>query len=67
MYSWRYIFVNGVGIVVTGTVISGTIKKTDKIMIGPFNGRFYEIQIKTIHNNFRMLVDYIEAGQIRMF
>lgn len=60
-------FVNGVGIVITGTVISGIISKGDKIMIGPFNGIFYEIQIKSIHNNFRTLVDSIEAGKSGCF
>ena len=60
-------FVKGVGIVITGTVISGIISKGDKIMIGPFNGIFREIQIKSIHNNFRKLVENIEAGQSGCF
>jgi len=60
-------FVKGVGIVITGTVISGIISKGDKIMIGPFNGIFYEIQIKSIHNNFRKYVDCIEAGKSGCF
>ena len=60
-------FVKGVGIVITGTVISGIIYKGDKIMIGPFNGIFYEIQIKSIHDNFRTLVENIESGKSGCF
>ena len=60
-------FVNGVGIVITGTVITGIISKGDKVMLGPFNGLFYEIQIKSIHDNFRKNVDCINAGQSGCF
>jgi len=60
-------FVKGVGIVITGTVISGIINKGDKIMIGPFNGIFHEIQIKSIHDNFRKLINSIESGKSGCF
>ena len=54
-------FVNGVGIVVSGTVKSGTIFKNDKIMLGTFNGLFHEILIKSLHNNFEESIDKLEA------
>ena len=55
--------VNGVGLVLSVTVTSGTIHKNDRIMCGPFNGIFVEIQVKSLHNNFRELVDFLEAGK----
>jgi small GTP-binding protein len=60
-------FVNGVGIVISGTVNSGTVKKSDKYMIGPFNGIFREVTIKSIHNNFREFEDEIPAGRSGCF
>jgi len=55
-------FVNGVGIVISGTVNTGSVKKGDKYMIGPFSGMFREVTIKSIHDNFREFVDEIPAG-----
>ena len=60
-------FVKGVGIVVTGTLNSGTVIKGDKLMIGPFYGIFYEVQVKSIHNNFKTHVDQLEAGKSGCF
>ena len=54
--------VNGVGLVVTGTQTAGIIKKGDKIMLGPIGGNFVECLVKSIHNNFKQLVDKLEAG-----
>ncbi len=55
-------FVKGVGLVVSGTLTQGVINKNDKIMIGPINGIFHEVFIKTIHNNFKTHVEKLEAG-----
>lgn len=54
--------VNGVGLVVSGTLNSGSILKGEKYMIGPIEGAFYEIMVRTIHDNYRNLVDKLEAG-----
>lgn len=54
--------VNGVGLVVTGTNNSGIITKGDKLMIGPVKGTFYEIIVKTIHNNYKELINSLPAG-----
>ena len=51
--------VNGVGLVLSCTVTSGTINKGDKIMMGPFNGGFVELTIKSIHDNFHTFVEYL--------
>jgi small GTP-binding protein len=60
-------FVNGVGIVISGTVNSGIIKKGSKYMIGPFNGIFREITIKSIHDNFREFIDELPCGRSGCF
>ena len=57
----------GVGIVITGTVNSGKIVKGHKYMLGPFNGIFYEVMIKSIHDNFRNFVDEIPCGNSGCF
>ena len=54
--------VNGVGLVITGTQNTGTVHKGDRLMIGPIDGIFREVQIRSIHNNYREFVDKLEAG-----
>lgn len=41
--------VPGVGTVVGGQLISGTIKVGDKVMLGPNNGKYVNTQIRSIH------------------
>ena len=56
--------IKGIGIVISGLVKKGTIKKGDKLFLGPFkNGDFKEVIIKTIHNNFRKFVNELHYGQ----
>jgi small GTP-binding protein len=57
----------GVGLVISGTVNSGKVVKGEKYMLGPFNGMFYEVMIKSIHNNFRNYVDEIPCGNSGCF
>ena len=57
----------GVGIVISGTVNSGIIKKGSRYMLGPFNGMFYEVMIKSIHDNFRNYADEIHCGNSGCF
>lgn len=59
--------VKGIGLVVSGVVNSGIIHKGDILQIGPFNDKFYNIQIKSIHNNFKEFVNLLEAGQSGCF
>ena len=54
--------VTGVGLVLSGKVRSGTINKGDKLFLGPFYGKWELVTIKSIHDNFRNVVDYLEAG-----
>lgn len=54
--------VTGVGLVFSGKVRSGIIKKGDKLYLGPFYGKWELVIIKSIHDNFRNNIDYLEAG-----
>lgn len=54
--------VNGVGVVVSGTLNSGIINKGDRLMIGPIDGSFVEVTVKSIHDNYKNTVDMLEAG-----
>jgi len=53
----------GIGTVVYGVVMSGKIKKGEKIMIGPFNGEFKTIIIKSIHNDDRKDINVLSIGK----
>jgi len=59
--------IDGIGLVVSGTLRSGVIRKGDVIQIGPIGRLFYPVVIKSIHNNFREFVDFIQPGQSGCF
>ena len=52
--------VPGIGLVVSGIIKDGTIKVKQKMFMGPFNGEFVPIMIRSIHNNLRE--DILEIG-----
>ena len=52
--------VPGIGIVVSGTTKGKTIKVKDKMFMGPFNGKFHEVLIRSIHNSIRENVQSID-------
>ena len=59
--------VNGIGIVVSGTVKNGEVRINDKLLLGPINNskkenNFYEVTVKSIHNNFREDISLLQAG-----
>ena len=54
--------VKGIGIVISGTLKTGKIRINDNISIGPINGIFNDVIVKSIHNNFRENIDFLEAG-----
>ena len=57
-------YVNGVGVVASGFVKQGVIKIKDKLFLGPDeHGKFKEVIIRSIHNNFREHVEYLSSGQ----
>lgn len=59
--------IKGIGLVVSGIVRSGIIKKGDNLHIGPFGNIFHNVLVKTIHNNFQELIPQLEAGQSGCF
>lgn len=54
--------VKGIGIVISGTLKTGEIKINDKMLLGPVEGKFIEVQVKSIHNNFREEISMLTAG-----
>ena len=54
--------VPGIGIVVSGTIRGKNINVKDKMFIGPVNGEFYPITIRSIHNSIREDVNTIGNG-----
>jgi len=55
--------VKGVGLVLSGKCLRGTINKNDKLYIGPSNGVWLEVIIKTFHNNFRETLDVLNENE----
>lgn len=57
----------GIGIVISGTVKHGEVRINDKLLLGPINNskkgdNFYEVIVKSIHNNFREDISLLKAG-----
>ena len=62
-----YFLIQGVGTVVSGTTIKGTIKLNDTLMLGPDQlGNFIPVPIKSIHRK-RMPVREVKGGQTASF
>ncbi|EPB68483.1 elongation factor Tu protein [Ancylostoma ceylanicum] len=60
-------WVEGVGTVVSGTVLSGTIKVNDTLLLGPNSvGEFVPLPVKSIHRK-RMPVSSVRCGQTASF
>jgi len=55
--------VKGVGLVLSGYVKEGRVSVDDKLYVGPFDGIYKKIIIKSIHNNFRTNVNSLSIGQ----
>lgn len=54
--------VQGIGLVVAGTLVSGTVTKNHELLLGPdSNGEFKSVTVKSIHFK-RTLVDEISCG-----
>ena len=55
--------VNGIGTVFSGKVTSGKICKNDKLLLGPFYGKWINVIAKSLHDNFRNNVEELKAGE----
>ena len=40
--------VKGIGVVISGTLKTGEIKINDKMLLGPVEGKFMDVQVKSI-------------------
>jgi GTPase len=56
-------FVKGIGIVLSGVLVDGCVKVGDILQIGPVCRKFHQVQVKSIHNNYKENVDILVAGQ----
>ena len=56
--------VNGVGIVFFGYVKYGNIYKSQKLSIGPFKGKFYNVSIRSVRNVIDQDVENLTQGMI---
>jgi GTPase len=54
--------VPGIGLVLSGTNKGLSIKLKQKMYLGPFNGQFKEVQIRSIHNTLRQNIDEAQSG-----
>uniref|UniRef100_A0A6C0EJX2 Tr-type G domain-containing protein n=1 Tax=viral metagenome TaxID=1070528 RepID=A0A6C0EJX2_9ZZZZ len=54
--------VPGIGIVVGGQLLQGTIRTGDKLLLGPNNGGYKTVQVRSIHVK-RVAVDEAESGR----
>lgn len=54
--------VKGVGLVLSGITSEGSINIGDQINLGPFNGKFKLVIVKSIHDNFKNPIQKIESG-----
>jgi len=54
---------DGIGIILSGIVQDGVVNKGQKMNIGPFNGKYVEVIVKSIHDNFRTEIETLYSGQ----
>lgn len=60
-------WVDGVGTIASGTLLAGTVRLNDNLLLGPTsNGDFIPIPIKSIHRK-RMPVGIVKCGQSASF
>lgn len=67
MYIDNLYIVNGIGIVLSGTVKFGELRLGQKVYLGPISGKYVGVTIKSMHNCIREPVTFIskdESGSI---
>ncbi len=55
--------VKGIGTVFSGKLVSGTINKNDKLLLGPFYGKWINVVAKSLHDNFKNNIEELTAGE----
>jgi GTPase len=61
LYIETTFYVQGVGTIVGGQLISGNIKINDKLLLGPNNNNYVQVQVKSIHCK-RVTVQEVSYG-----
>ena len=55
--------IKGIGMVFSGKVIAGEIHKGEKVLLGPFGGKWITVVARNLHNNFKTDVEILTAGE----
>lgn len=58
---------DGIGIILSGIVQEGVIHCNQKMNVGPFNGKYIEVVVKSIHDNFKRNIDSLSSGHCGCF
>jgi GTPase len=60
---FRTYYVNGIGLIVFGYNKMGVIRKNDILNVGPFNNRYIQVRVKSMHGDERNDIDILPEGQ----
>jgi GTPase len=55
--------VNGVGMVISGKVCKGELRRGDTLWFGPFHGLWVEVAVRSFHDNFRNPKENLAEGE----
>ncbi len=61
-YIDSHYMIPGIGLVLSGTNKGNPIKLKQKMYLGPFDGQFKELTIRTMHDNIRQNVNELASG-----
>lgn len=53
----------GIGIVLSGILKGKPIKTGDTLLLGPFSKNFIQLRVKSLHNNFRQVINQLNDHQ----
>lgn len=67
VYLDNHYMVPGVGMVLSGTIKGKSVNVKQKMYLGPFNGTFKQVVIRSIHNSVRESVDSIAEKKLGCF
>ncbi len=59
----KFLNVKGVGPVIYGKLVKNNIYKNSQLNLGPIDGKWYKIIIKSFHNNFKSEVSHLNEGE----
>jgi GTPase len=55
--------INGIGLVAAGTLKGNIIKNKQKLWLGPYNGKFLDFTVRSLHNSIRENVEEITDNE----